>query len=169
MAVTIIPGCTELQRMLSAACWRAVDLVSRRTAALLAWYAGMPSLLPMMPAMEDMLTMEPPPESCMAGMAALVPRKTPLALMSSVLSQNSRVVSSSPTTAAADAGVVDEDVEPAVAVEGGLHGGIPFVGACYVEVDVGCVAAKLGYLGFGLPAFIVEDVADDDFCAFPGE
>ena len=37
MAVTIRPGWTELQRMLSAACWIAVDSVRRRPAPLLAW------------------------------------------------------------------------------------------------------------------------------------
>ena len=66
----------------------------------------------------------------------------------------------------ADAGVVDEDVEPAVAVERGLYGCVPVVGAGDVEVDVCCVAAELGNLRFGLPAFVIEDVADDDLRAF---
>ena len=74
-----------------------------------------------------------------------------------------------PASRATDTGVVDEDVEPAVAVEGGLHGGIPVVGAGYIEVEVGRVAAEFGYLRFNLPAFVVEQVADDYFCALPGE
>ena len=66
-------------------------------------------------------------------------------------------------------GVVDEDVQPAVAVKGCPHGGIPVVGAGYVEVDIGGVAAELGYLRFDLLAFVVEQVADDDLRAFAGE
>ena len=49
--------------------------------------------LPTSPATEDMLTMEPPPLSRMAGMAALVPRNTPLALMSITWSHSSAEVS----------------------------------------------------------------------------
>ena len=74
-----------------------------------------------------------------------------------------------PDSAAADAGVVDEDVEPAVLVKGGLHCGVPLGGAGYVEVDVCSVAAEFGYLRFNLPALVVEQVADDDLCAFAGE
>ena len=82
--------------MPSAAYWTAVDLVSRRTAPLEALYAVAPAL-PIMPATDDMLTMEPPPDSRIAGIAAFVPRKTPLPLMSMTRSQLSAVsVSTSP-------------------------------------------------------------------------
>ena len=109
----------------------------------------------MMPAMDDMLMIEPPPASRSAGMAAFVPRNAPLALTS--------------RTASHCSGVVDEDVEPAVAVECGLHGGVPVVGAGYVEMDIGGFAAEFGYLGFNPLAFVVEQVVEDDFRAFPGE
>src|SRR3989442_7886363 len=69
MSVSIGPGCTELQRMLSLACCIAVALVKSRTAPLVAVYAEEPYGFPTRPAVEEMLTMEPPPARRMAGMA----------------------------------------------------------------------------------------------------
>src|SRR5262249_17382368 len=48
-----------------------------------------------MPQIDEMLTIEPPPARCIAGMAALVPRKTPVALTAITRVQCSRVWSPS--------------------------------------------------------------------------
>ena len=94
IGVSTAPGCTELTRMPSLAYWMAADLVNIRTAPLDALYTGLVEAWPISPDMEDVLTMEPPPARRISGMAALVPRKTPLALMSITRSHSSTVVSS---------------------------------------------------------------------------
>src|SRR5947207_13606398 len=94
MSVAIGPGCTELQRMLSRACWIAVDLVKSRTAPLVAVYAAVSPGLPTSPAVDEMLMMEPPPACRMAGIAHFVPRNTPLALTAMMRSQSASLVSS---------------------------------------------------------------------------
>ena len=81
-----------MHRMFSPAYWTAVDLVSRRTAPLELAYADPapePGLVAMMPAMDEMLIMDPPPAVRIAGMAARVPRKTPLPFTSMIWSQTS--------------------------------------------------------------------------------
>ena len=78
--------------MPSLAYWMAVALVSSRTAPLDALYAAAPP--PTSPAVDEMLTMEPPPALRMAGIAALVPRNTPLAFTSITSSQVWESVSS---------------------------------------------------------------------------
>src|SRR3989441_842506 len=60
----------------------AVTLVSRRTAPLEAGYIGLVMSVPTRPSCDEMLTIEPPPARRMAGMAALLPRNTPVALTS---------------------------------------------------------------------------------------
>src|SRR4030095_2514071 len=50
MSVAIGPGCTELERILSLACWMAVDLVKMRTAPFVALYAAGVLGLPTSPA-----------------------------------------------------------------------------------------------------------------------
>src|SRR3990172_5658752 len=82
MGVTMGPGCTELARMRSRAYWSAVSFVKSRTAPLDAWYWGLLSSIPTRPSWDEMLMMDPPPAWRIAGIAALVPRNTPLALMS---------------------------------------------------------------------------------------
>src|SRR5438552_2714614 len=82
IAVTIGPGCTEFARMPSFAYWMAVTLVSRRTAPLEAGYIGLVMSVPTSPSWDEMLTIEPPPARRMAGMAALLPRNTPVAFTS---------------------------------------------------------------------------------------
>src|SRR6266850_1044658 len=72
----------------------AVAFVSRRTAPLEAWYCGLLLSVPTRPSWDEMLMIDPPPARRMAGMAAFVPRNTPLALMSIVRVQSSTVVSS---------------------------------------------------------------------------
>src|ERR1051325_7258691 len=73
----MIPGWTELQRILSFACCTATDLVISRTAAFEALYAMWTCSLPMMPAIDDRLTIEPPPLAIIAGIACLMPKNTP--------------------------------------------------------------------------------------------
>src|SRR5215470_7981832 len=72
----------------------AVALVRRRTAPLEAWYCGLELSVPTRPSWDEMLTMEPPPARRMAGIAARVPRKTPVELTAMIRSQSARVVSS---------------------------------------------------------------------------
>src|SRR5215468_4241334 len=79
--------------MPSFAYWMAVALVRRRTAPLEAWYCGLELSVPTRPSCDEMLTMEPPPAQRMAGIAARVPRKTPVELTAMIRSQSARVVS----------------------------------------------------------------------------
>src|SRR5712691_5970905 len=94
MGVSTPPGCTELHRMLSRACWIAVTLVNKRTAPLDAIYAGGP--MATRPEIDEMFTIEPPPARRMAGMACFVPKNTPLAFTAMMRSQSSSLVSSIP-------------------------------------------------------------------------
>src|SRR2546422_7391881 len=80
--------------MWSLACWMAVALVNSRTAPLVAVYAAVSPGLPTSPAVDEMLTMEPPPACRMAGIAHFVPRKTPLTLTAMMRSQSASLVSS---------------------------------------------------------------------------
>src|SRR5882724_1167564 len=82
IGVTIGPGCTEFARMPSFAYWIAVTFVNSRTAPLEAGYIGLVMSVPTSPSCDEMLTIEPPPARRMAGMAALLPRNTPVALTS---------------------------------------------------------------------------------------
>ena len=65
-----------------------------------------------------------------------------------------------------DARVVDERGEPAERLDGDVDGGIPLLGVGDVEVDVARGVAEL--VGECL-ALVVEDVADDHFCALGDE
>src|SRR5262245_83240 len=94
MSVAIGPGCTELQRLLSRACWMAVDLVQSRTALLVAVYAAVSPGLPTRPAVDEILMMEPPPAARIAGLAHFVPRNTPLTLTAMMRSHSVSLVSS---------------------------------------------------------------------------
>ena len=69
-----------MQRIPSCAYCSAVTLVKMRTAPFEAGYCGLMLSMPTRPSCEEMLTIEPPPARRMAGMAARVPRNTPLAL-----------------------------------------------------------------------------------------
>ena len=69
----------------------------------------------------------------------------------------------------ADAGVVHQDVQLAVAGHGGGDGVGPLVGAGYVQVDVGGLAAEFADFGFQFHTFVVQDVADDHGGAFTDE
>src|SRR5215510_9458100 len=71
IGVSTKPGCTEFTRILSDAYWTAAALEKIRTAPFEAWYAALPCD-PMMPQIDDMLIIEPPPARCMAGITALV-------------------------------------------------------------------------------------------------
>src|ERR1700752_5005504 len=82
IGVTIGPGCTEFARIFSFAYWIAVALVRRRTAPFEAWYCGLELSTPTRPSCDEMLTIEPPPASRIAGMQAFVPRNTPVELTS---------------------------------------------------------------------------------------
>src|SRR5262245_15590009 len=88
------PGWTELARMRSRAYCIAVVFVRRRTARFEAWYCGLLMSVPTRPSCDEMLMMEPPPARRMAGMAARVPRNTPLAFTSITWFHSLTVVSS---------------------------------------------------------------------------
>ena len=93
MSVLIGPGWTELHLMFSDANRPAVDLVRILTAPLDAAYAGEDSGRPTMPAIEEIFTIDPPPALCIAGTAYLIPKNTPLELISIVRSQSSEETS----------------------------------------------------------------------------
>ena len=85
MELQRIPFFCSLQNM-------AMLLVSARTAPLLAEYAATKDW-PCMAATEDILTMEPPPDSAITGMACLQPRNTPSLLTALILRQLAMSVS----------------------------------------------------------------------------
>ena len=167
------PGCTELARIPSLAYWMAVDLVSSRTAPFEAPYAEV--VPPTSPATEEMLMMEPPPAFRISGMAALVPRKTPLAFTSITwshwLSGRASMVIRSPEASlgAAYARVVHQDIQPAEAGHGGLHGILPVRFTGNVQVDVQALAAGLIDFRLYLRPQVIQDVADDHPGPFSGE
>ena len=68
-----------------------------------------------------------------------------------------------------DARVVHQDVQLAVCFDGPVHRVVPLGLAGNVQVDVCGVAAGLSYLGFDLPAKVVQDVANDHARPFAGE
>ena len=78
--------------------------------------------------------MEPPPACRSAGIAALVPRNTPVALTSMTLVHSSTRSLLEPA-GAADAGIVDEHVEPTEAARRGGDRACPVALAGDVEVD----------------------------------
>src|SRR2546428_4973704 len=94
IGVTIGPGCTEFARMPSFAYWIAVTFVNSRTAPLEAGYIGLVMSVPTSRSCDEMWTIEPPPARRMAGMAALLPRNTPVALTSITRCHSSSGVSS---------------------------------------------------------------------------
>ena len=94
ISVSTGPGWTELQRIMSFACWLAVTFVKMRMAPLLAAYAGSWCRDWPMPATEEMFTIEPPPARRMAGIACFVPRNTPLAFTAITWSHSATVRSS---------------------------------------------------------------------------
>ena len=69
----------------------------------------------------------------------------------------------------ADAGVVDQDIQLAVAVHCGLHCRFPLRLAGDVQVHVGGLAAQFANLGLHLLAQVVENVAEDHAGALGGE
>ena len=158
----------ELALILSAANRPAVDLVKTRTAPLDAAYTGDAWGRPTIPAIDDMLTIEPPPARRIAGTTYLVPRNTPLALTSIIRSQSSEDTSRF-TVPYCDARVVDQDVQAAVLAFGEVHGALPVVFAGHVQVDIFDLAAELRDFGLDLPALVIEHVAEDDRCPFVGE
>src|ERR1044072_4908172 len=103
IGVSTKPGWTEFTRILSGADWIAGALGEKGTPPLGGgvggggWGAGWAAWawLPTMPQIDEMLMIEPPPERCMAGTAALVPRNTPVALISMTRFQCSSLWSAS--------------------------------------------------------------------------
>src|SRR3954463_2482043 len=91
IGVSMPPGCTELQRILSAPYSIAATLVMPRTPNLLAVYAPQ-NTVPASPSVEEMLTIEPPPARFIAGMTVFIPRKTPIRLTSMTCRNSSRGV-----------------------------------------------------------------------------
>src|ERR1700730_7320009 len=85
----MMPGWTELARILSLACCTATDLVISRTAAFEALEAMWTCSLPMMPAIDERLTIDPPPLAIMGGTAYLMPKNTPVALTAMIRCQAS--------------------------------------------------------------------------------
>src|SRR5215831_17533239 len=86
-----------------------------------------------MPEIDEMLTIEPPPAAFMCGIANFIPRKTPRAL--TAISRSQAAVSEQVLDrAAAEAGIVDENVESAELGESGVDRRLPFRFASDVEM-----------------------------------
>ena len=116
---------------------------------------------PTMPEIDEMFTIEPPPARRMAGMAVFMPRKTPLAFTFMRASQPRRVHGIG-GDAAADARVVDEDVELAEGARGLGHRRLPFPLAGDVEARELRLAARPGDLLDDLAPVGLEHVGHDD-------
>ncbi|HEY0422138.1 MAG TPA: hypothetical protein VGC82_02325 [Rhodopila sp.] len=78
-----------MARIRSLACCTATVFVISRTAAFAALYAMWILSLPMMPAIKDRLTTDPPPLAIIAGTACLMPRNPLVALMAMMRCQAS--------------------------------------------------------------------------------
>ena len=76
------PGAMQLARMPSRPWYALVSRVSMCSAPLAMPYGVSRQPPATMPAVEEMLTMEPPPVSAMRGMACLLENTAPLRLMS---------------------------------------------------------------------------------------
>src|SRR3954449_11515804 len=107
------PGCSELTRTPEVAQCSAAFLLSVRTAPLAAAYAALLPSPPTVPRIELRLTIEPPPEATMSGPRCFMPSQTPVESTDITSCQRS-TDSSLHAGETADAGVVDEPVEPAV-------------------------------------------------------
>ena len=154
--------------MRSLAYCSAVSLVSSRTAPLDDWYSGLLLSIPTRPSCEEMLMIDPPPAVRMAGIAALVPRNTPLALTSITRSHSSTVVSSSRPAPPMPALLTSTSSLPKRFVAS-RHGLLPGVLAGDVEVHEHALAA-LGFdRGFDRASLVVQDVTDDDAGALARE
>jgi hypothetical protein len=94
MAVLTYVGCSELTRTFAAAYSAATSLVIVRTAPLLARYRVWP-VTPTSPAIEERLTIAPPPASAICGAVCFMPRKVPVTLTAMSPFQSSTRVSAS--------------------------------------------------------------------------
>ncbi len=81
IGVSVMPGCTELTRILASASSTAPIFDRPRTPHLEAPYPAV-SARPVSPAADEMLTMEPPPFARSSGIAVLMPMKVPTRLIS---------------------------------------------------------------------------------------
>src|SRR3979490_2808748 len=100
---------------------------------------------PVTPEIDEMLTIDPPPAFCITGIANFMPRKTPVALTAisrcqaavsnrSSTALPSRGVEQIAARAAADSGIVDQDVELAERGHGRGDRGLPLGFAGHVEL-----------------------------------
>src|SRR3972149_1079963 len=115
------PGCTELTRMPSGPYFTARALVSIRTPPLDAWYAGWPPSSPTNPMTRRDVDDGAAARSLHRGNGMLASEEDPrrVDVHDAVPSLGVERVGH---RGAAHSGVVDEDVELAVAGNGGLHG-----------------------------------------------
>ena len=129
--------------------------------------------------MDEMFTMEPPPALRISGMAAFVPRNTPLALMSITKSHSSEVVSSTLVTLAMPALLTRSDEVETLDIVGdvqfaepgdcGGHGVLPGALVDHIQIDEDTISAGFIDLGFGAFAVFIQNVADDNLGPFLGE
>src|SRR6266700_1575406 len=95
----------------------------------------------------------------MAGMAYLVPRKTPVLLTAMTSSHLSGSLFNG--GAADNTGIVHQDVQPPVAVHGCANGFAPVVFAGHVQVHVCRFTSHRPDVGLNLSAGIVQHIAKD--------
>lgn len=67
------------------------------------------------------------------------------------------------------AGVVHEDVEAAEAFLSQVDGGFPIVFARYIKAYIARFTAQLPDLPLDRFALVIQDIAEDDICAFQRE
>ena len=164
MSVSIWPGCSELTRTPEAASSLATDLVIPRTAHLPAAYAVRYGV-PMRPATEETLMIEPPPRAAIAGATVRMPRNTPTWLTSCTRRKSSSVVFLEPR-GEKDAGVVHEHVDAAVGLERPGRDGLPVRLACDV---VGVRAGTASDVGRQLSCTRLVGVSEEQVRALLGE
>ena len=70
---------------------------------------------------------------------------------------------------AADARVVDQHIQPAVSLHGGVHRALPVRLAGDIQADERRLAARLGYLRLHLARLIFQDVGDNHLSALARE
>ena len=120
------------------------------------------------PLMEEMLIMLPPPARRMAGITAFVPRNTPLALISMMLSQSSPVVSSMSLRSTMAALFTRTSTLPnrSSAVSTAR---CQSSGAGDVQAQVDGLSAQLAYLRLHLHPQLIPNVSDDHLRPLLGE
>ena len=122
--------------------------------------------------MEEILIIDPPSRLAHGGNGMLGPQKHPLRIhgQHAVPRRFGRVfqvdwlpTSTSPT----HAGIIHQDIQRAITVDGRAHGLDSISLAGHIEMHVRRLAALLPYRLLHLLARLIEEITQHDFCPFP--